>query len=210
MAGGGGSGVVELTKGVNWIGLMQDAAPPTLGLNGKLGINGVLYTYGDGCATISWDAITRCISGELCLASAANWGVSVGFDFFNTGDMGTPPNTKHPWNATAVGVIGVAWETRSVLAYSPQVWIQNMDPKWNGQCSAAECGINGPPDGVRSASQKGQVLFSSMMKDDWGGTGTPYVFNAANISALQFKIPGATNSSATTYQLCIDRLGVIR
>ena len=91
MAGGGGSGVVELTKGVNWIGLMQDAAPPTLGPNAKLGINGVLYTYGDGCATISWDPISRCISGELCLASAANWGVSVGFDLFNTGDMGTPP-----------------------------------------------------------------------------------------------------------------------
>ena len=210
MAGGGGSGVVELTKGINWIGMMQDAAPPTLGPNGKLGINGVLYTYGDGCSTISWDPLTRCISGELCLASAANWGVSIGFDLFNTGDMGTPPNTKHPWSATAVGVIGFAWETRSALANSPQFWIQNMDPKYNGVCSAAVCGINGPPDGLRSAPQKGQVLFSSMMKDDWGGTGTPYVFNAANISALQFKLPAATNSSATSYQLCIDRLGVIR
>jgi hypothetical protein len=49
-----------------------------------------------------------------------------------------------------------------------------------------------------------------MMKDDWGGTGVPYVFNATNISALQFKIPAATSSLSTSYSLCIDRLGVIR
>jgi len=48
------------------------------------------------------------------------------------------------------------------------------------------------------------------VKDNWGGTGTAYAFNVANISALQFKIPAATNSLATGYTLCIDRLGVIR
>jgi hypothetical protein len=208
--GTGGSPVVELTSGVNWLGLSSDAAPQTLGPNGKLGINGVFYTYGDGCATINWDAPTRCISGELCLASAANWGVSVGFDFDNTGDSGNPPNTKLAWNATSTGVTGFAWQTRSALANSFQFWVQNMDPTWNGQCSAASCSINGPPDGTASASASGQLLFSDMVKDNWGGTGTAYVFSAADISALQFKIPAATDSLSTSYELCIDRLGVIR
>jgi hypothetical protein len=49
-----------------------------------------------------------------------------------------------------------------------------------------------------------------MVKDNWGGTGTVYTFNAANISALQFKVPAATISTATGYVVCIDRLGVIR
>jgi hypothetical protein len=49
-----------------------------------------------------------------------------------------------------------------------------------------------------------------MVKDNWGGTGTAYAFNASNISALQFKIPGATISTSTGYLVCIDRLGVIR
>ncbi len=208
--GTGGSAVVELTSGINWLGLSAEAAPPTMGPNGKLGINGVFYAYGDGCATVSWDAVGRCISGDLCMASATNWGVAIGFDFDNTGDTGSPPNTKVAWNASSVGVTGFAWETRSPLTFSFQFWVQNMDPSWNGQCSAAECSINGPPDGTSSASQDGQLLFSQMVKDNWGGTGTAYAFDVANISALQFKIPGATISTETGYMLCIDRLGVIR
>jgi hypothetical protein len=206
----GGSAAVELTSGVNWLGLSAEAAPPTLGPNGKLGIDGVFYTYGDGCATISWDALTRCISGELCLASATNWGVSIGFDLRNTGESGTPPDTKLAWDATSASASGFAWETRSPSGTSFQFWVQNMDPMWNGRCSAAECSINGPPDGTSSASAKGQLSFGQMVKDDWGATGTAYVFSAAAISALQFKIPAAASSLSTSYSLCIDRLGVIR
>jgi hypothetical protein len=208
--GTGGSSVVELTSGINWLGLSGDAAPSTMGLNEKLGINGVFYAYGDGCATMNWDGVTRCISGELCMVSAANWGVAVGFDFNNTGDTGTPPNTKLAWNAAAYGVTGFAWKTRSALTYSFQFWVQNMDPTWNGRCSATECSINGPPDGTASATLDDQLLFGEMVKDNWNGTGTTYVFNVANISALQFKIPAATNSLATGYLLCIDALGVVR
>jgi hypothetical protein len=210
MTGTGGSAVVELIAGVNWLGLAGDAAPPTLGPNGKLGISGVFYTYGDGCATINWDAPTRCISGELCLASSTNWGVSIGFDLHNSGETGTPPNTKIPWNATSVGVSGFIWGASSPITHSFQFWVQNMDPAWNGHCSAAECSIDGPPDGTSSASQDGQLPFGNMVKDNWGGTGTAYAFDAADISALQFKIPAATDSLSTSYYLCIDRLGVVR
>src|ERR1043165_7983004 len=104
--GSGGSPVIDLGSGINWLGLSADAAPPTLGPNAKLGINGVFYTYGDGCATINWDPVSRCISGELCLVSATNWGVSIGFDLHNTGDSGTPPDTKLAWDATSVGATG--------------------------------------------------------------------------------------------------------
>jgi hypothetical protein len=208
--GTGGSAVVELISGINWLGISGDAAPATMGPNGKLGINGVFYAYGDGCATVNWDPVSRCVSGELCLVSAANWGVAIGFDFNNTGDTGSPPNTKLTWNASSSGVTGFAWETRSPLFNSFQFWVLNMDPTWNGQCSAAECNINGPPDGTPSASADGQLPFGDMVKDNWGGTGIAYAFNVADISALQFKIPGATNSLATGYSLCIDRLGVIR
>jgi hypothetical protein len=208
--GTGGSGIVELTSGINWLGLSADAAPPTQGPNGKLGISGVFYTYGDGCATINWDAPTRCISGDLCLVSATNWGVSIGFDLHNSGDLGTPPDEKLAWDATAVAVTGFAWETRSITLSPLQFWVQNMDPMWNGRCSAAECSIDGPPDGTSSASLRGQLTFGQMAKENWGGTGTAYVFSAGAISSLQFKIPAATNSLSTSYELCIDRLGVIR
>jgi len=40
-----------------------------------------------------------------------------------------------------------------------------MDPKWNGQCTADDCSINGPPDGNSDPTFTDDVRFSSMVKD---------------------------------------------
>ncbi|MET0789924.1 MAG: hypothetical protein ABW061_00255 [Polyangiaceae bacterium] len=209
-ASSGGPSNTDLTSGTNWLELLDDGAPPDLGLNAKLGINGVLYAYGDGCATMTWDASSRCLNGELCLTSAANWGVAVGFDFNNSGATGTPANTKHAWNANTYGVVGLAWDTASALPNGFQVWVQNMDPSYNGSCSAMSCDIAGPGDGTASASPSGEFSFATMQKDDWGGSGVPYAFNAANISALQFKVKSAIVPDDTSYRICVRSIGVVR
>jgi hypothetical protein len=204
----GGTAPVELTTGTNWLTLVSDAAPSTKGINAKLGVEGVFYAYADPCAmpTMQWDSVSRCVSGELCLGDdlGTNWGVAIGFDFNSVSDV------KHAWNATAAGVQGLAWKTHSPYAYPMQVWVQNMDPAFGDVCSAASCSINGPPDGTSSASPNSQFLFSGMMKDYWGGTGTTYTFDPTRISSLQIKIPPATSSLDTSYSLCVDGLGVIR
>lgn len=208
--GSAGAPSGELTSGTNWLTLLADGAPPDLGVNAKLKINGVFYAYGDGCATLHWDAATRCVSGDLCLSSESNWGVAVGFDFNNSGATGMPPDTKHAWNANAVGVKGLAWSGTSFTPRGLQVWVLNMDPIYKGACSMMSCDINGPPDGVANAKASGQLSFAAMVKDDWGGTGEAYTFDATDISAMQFKVTSPLSSLDTSYELCINELGVVR
>jgi len=195
---------------VNWLTLVADGAPPSQGVNGALNVNGVLYAYGDGCATLSWDPTSRCVVGNLCLANSLNWGVAVNFDFNNSGATGVPANTKYAWNANTVGAAGLAWQAIGQAPNGFQVWVLNMDPIFGGACTAQSCDINGPADGTGIASDSGQISFLSMQKDYWGGTGVSYVFNPTDISAIQFKLPAAISSLDTTYELCIDAIGVIR
>ncbi|HEY2405616.1 MAG TPA: hypothetical protein VGI10_06425 [Polyangiaceae bacterium] len=195
---------------VTWLALVNDTAPGSDPPNGTLGIDGAVYGYADGCATWAWDPTTRCMSGYLCNAGASfqNWGVAVGFDFRNTGPSGNPPNTKLLWNPDDVGVRGIAWQISGV-APGLQVWVLNMDPSWGGACSAMTCEINGPPDGAPTPSLDGELLFSDMKKDYWGGTGVTYTFDPAKVHALQFKLP-AINVPGASFDFCIDALGVIR
>lgn len=211
-AAGGNSNVGdpprEPTSGTNWLSLDGAAAPSVLGVNGKLGIEGVFYAYGDPCSTasMSWNPATRCLEGDRCLSgeTGENWGVAIGFDFNNVND------TKHAWSATAAGVTGFAWKVTGSLVPALQFWVQNMEPSFMGTCSAASCSIDGPPDGTSNASTSGQLTFAGMVKDYWGGTGTSYVFDPANISSIQLKIPAATISSNTAYSVCFEQLGVLR
>jgi hypothetical protein len=206
----GGSGGTQGT-GIQWLTLEGSWADPSDEPNGALQISGAFYAYGDSCAQVTYDEETRCVSGMLCEPGPnfANWGAAVGFDFHNTGAEGSPPDTKMPWNASAVGAIGIAWQV-SGLAPGLQVWLTNMDPIWNGMCSADDCAINGPPDGRPSTVLGSQdtLPFSNMVKDDWGGAGTFYTFNRSKILAIQFKL-AAVVSGATPFSFCIDRLGIV-
>ncbi len=205
-------GTTTLQSGINWLTFDGNWADPEAGVNGDLNISGVLYTYDDGCATVNWDPTTRCVSGTLCDPGAdyANWGMAVGFDFHNTGEDGTPPETKFAWSASSVGAQGVAWQ---VSGYAPglQVWITNMDSSWAGECAADDCTIDGPPDGTTytSLGAPDQMSFSSMVKDDWGGSGTAYTFDPDQVLAMQFKLASVV-SGAVSYDFCIDQIGIVR
>jgi hypothetical protein len=209
----GGTGGDPLTpgSGIHWLTFDGSWADPSSDPNGPLQISGSMYSYGDGCATVAYDMATRCVSGVLCDPGPefANWGMAIGFDFHNTGAEGTPPNTKMPWNAPGVGAVGVAWQV-SGTAPGLQVWLTNMDPMFGGQCMLDECAINGPPDGKRSTvlGVTDSASFNNLVKDDWGGMGTVYAFNPANILAIQFKL-AAVVSGPVTFDFCIDRIGVI-
>ncbi len=206
------TGSVTPMTGINWLSLDGSWADPAAGVNGALNISGAVYAYGDACASVNWDPDTRCVSGTLCEPGSdfANWGMAVAFDFHNTGESGTPPDTKMAWDANAVGAVGVAWQV-SGTAPGLQVWVTNMDPSWNGQCSADECAIDGPPDGKTTTvlGAPDQMLFSSMVKDDWGGAGTSYSFSSSSILTLQFKLASVV-SGATAFDFCIDQIGIVR
>jgi hypothetical protein len=207
MAPTGGTG--GLVSGVNWLTISEDWADPADAPNGALNISGALYAYGDSCASLTWNPVTRCASGTLCTpgASYQNWGVAVGFDFHNTGANGTPPDTKMTWNPATVGAVGVAWSV-SGAAPGLQLWMLQMDPVWNGQCSAASCEIAGPPDGTPTPTLQGQLRFTNVVKDDWGGSGTNYVFNPAAMQSLQFKLP-AVVAGGQSFSFCVDKIGIV-
>ena len=208
---GGAGGTGPLTPGVHWLSIEGSWADISAEPNASLGISGALYAFADSCAQITWDESTRCVSGTLCDPGAtfANWGMAVGFDFHNTGAAGTPANTKMPWNAGAVGARGIAYQI-SGTAPGLQGWITNMDPVWNGMCTADDCSIAGPPDGTPTAtlSSVGNLYFDTLVKDDWGGSGTIYTFSAANILSLQFKMASVV-SGPVAFSFCIDRIGII-
>lgn len=200
----------ELSSGVNWLTFDGDWADASATPNSELNISGALYAYGDSCATVEWDPATRCVSGEICEPGAdyANWGMAVQFDFHNTGEEGSPPETKLTWNPAAVGATGVAWRISGAPA-GLQAWITNMDPFHGGACAADTCEIEGPPDGTPSASGSDELHFASLVKDDWGGSGTNYTFDPSAILSLQFKLP-AVNVGASSFAFCIDAIGIVR
>jgi hypothetical protein len=206
---GAGTGGAGIHSGQNWLSITDSWADPGMPPNGQLNVSGAMYAYGDGCAQYTYDIYTGCVSGTLCPpnTTGTNWGIGIGFDFNNTGSSGTPANTKMPWNATAVNAIGFGWQL-SGTAPGLQVWITNMDPKWGGQCTAADCGIAGPPDGRSSPMKSDTVNFAGMEKDYWGGTGVAYTFNPANILAIQFKL-NSTNATSYNFDFCVDGISVI-
>jgi hypothetical protein len=108
-----------------------------------------------------------------------------------------------------VGAQGLAWVVTGT-APGLQAWVTNMDPTWGGACSADDCGINGPPDGTNSVTigYENFLYFSSMVKDDWAGSGTAYAFDASNILSLQFKM-AAVVSGAVSFNFCISQVGVL-
>lgn len=208
--GDGGQGGAQSLTGISWLSLVEDEAPATTEPNHELDIQGYFYAYADDCADVSWNPKTRCLSGRLCDPNVYSdaWGVAVGFDFRNTGTNGTPPDTKLLWNPNAVGARGIAWNITG-SAPSLQVWVLNMDASYGGQCSMMTCEIPGPPDGVDVANAKGQLLFDEMVKDWWGGAGTPYDFDPAAVHALQIKLP-AIRAHDATFDFCVRDLGIIR
>lgn len=198
------------TPRISWLSLSASQAPGTDEPNRELGIQGYFYAYADSCAEMHWDPVSRCVSGRLCDPNiyADAWGVAVGFDFRNTGALGSPPDTKLLWNPDAVGARGVTWRMTGI-APSLQVWVLNMDESYAGQCDVMSCEIAGPPDGVDVASLNGELLFGEMKKDWWGGAGISYAFDPAAVFALQIKLP-AIRARDAAFDFCIEELGVIR
>jgi len=193
---------------VTWLGLTGSTAPSSLETNAKLGIEGLFYAYGDGCSQLDWDEVGRCASGKLCdPQNLDNWGISIGFDFRNTGPNGVPADTKLIWNPEDHQALGVAWRVRG-KAPQLQVWVLNMASSWQGQCNAMKCEIVGPPDGVAPAMLNGELTFDNMIKDTWG-SGITYTFDPAAMHALQFKI-AAVKVGAVEFDFCIDALGIVR
>jgi hypothetical protein len=196
-------------SGVTWLELSGSTAPSSSAINAELGIEGSFYAYGDDCSKLVWDDQGRCASGTLCdpAISLDNWGISIGFDFRNTGPDGTPPNAKLIWNPDDFKARGVAWRIRG-KAPQLQVWVLNMAPSWQGQCTGMPCEIVGPPDGVAPAALNGELDFDNMIKDTWG-SGVEYTFDPAAVHALQFKI-AAVKVGAVAFDFCIDALGIVR
>jgi hypothetical protein len=83
-----------------------------------------------------------------------------------------------------------------------------MDSSWQGVCTAMQCEIDGPPDGLYPAPLNGELHFDNMMKDIWGN-GTRYTFDPAAVHALQFKL-ATVKSGNVPFNFCIDALGIIQ
>lgn len=205
----GGSSVGGTGPGVTWLALEGDRAPGSAKVNAGLGVDGRFHVYADSCAALSWDPNTRCASGTLCDPGAnyENWGIAVGFDFHETAPADST-SAALVWDPRDVSALGFAWRV-SGSAPGLQAWVLNMDPRFSGRCAETTCEISGPPDGVGAAPLDGELSFSNLQKDYWGGSGVRYEFDPALVYALQFKLP-AVNVGAARFSFCIEALGVVR
>jgi hypothetical protein len=206
----GGTSSQSTVESVVWLTFEGAEANAATLPNGSLGINGVVYAYSDSCASVSFNPLTRCVSGTLCDVGSSfqNWGVAIGFDFVNTGSAGAPPNAKLTWNPTTHNALGVAWHITNLVTSRLQLWVLDMDPSWQGTCTSDTCSIQGPPDGASQIGTDGKLYFNSMIKDDWGGSGIIYTYSPASTYSLQFKIPTVI-VGAEVFQFCVDKLGII-
>lgn len=205
----GGSAMGGAAPRVTWLALEGDRAPGSAKVNAGLGVEGRFHVYSDSCAALSWDPSTRCASGTLCEPGVdyENWGITVGFDFRETAPTDSP-TAALVWDPRDVSALGLAWRI-SGSAPGLQAWVPNMDPRFSGRCTEMTCEISGPPDGVAAAPLSGELSFSNLQKDYWGGRGVRYVFDPALVYALQLKLP-AVNVGAAGFSFCIDALGVVR
>lgn len=211
VAGSAGTSQGGAPHRVTWLTLQGNEAPAGAAVNDELQIAGRFYAYADDCAELDWDETTRCASGKLCEPlGGENWGVAVGFDFKATGEDDSPANAKLTWDPRDVGAVGVSFEIGGdKLAPGLELWVLNMDPIWDGTCTAQTCEIAGPPDGRAGVPLHGELFFDNMQKDDWGGGGVYYQYSPAAVFALQFKLP-AIVVGAASFSFCIDALGIIR
>jgi hypothetical protein len=180
----------------------------------ELGIDGVLYAAADPCvtATLEWDPRTRCTTGKLCEFGTdhRNFGLGLDFDFLRRGD------TTLTFNPEEAGVRGIAWE---ISGHAPglQVWMLNMDPKWNGECSGdwtapviPFCRMPGAPDGMPIAPLVGQLFFDAMVKDNWFTNGVRYTYDPRAVYGFEINLPTDTAPPKASFSFCVDRIGVIR
>jgi hypothetical protein len=181
---GGGPNTLMITP----LTIVENYAASDDAPNGTFGISGLFYAFADACVTptLVWDETTRCMSGTLCSPSVNSdyWGATLAFDF----NYDFVSEAKLTWDPVAYGVIGVAWEIQGT-APSLQAWVTNMDAAHGSACTADTCDIAGPPDGKASAGLSDYLLFSNMVKDDWGGAGELYSYASGRTLSLQFKLP---------------------
>ena len=215
-AASGGAGGDSTTGGVAnggqgaerivWLTLENDQAKNTTFPNDSLGINGVVFAYADGCASITFDRTTRCVSGKTCAVDSSylNWGMAAEFDF-----VVDSADVKYAWNPAGHGVVGFAWQITNSYGTYLQLWVPLMDPTYAGVCSAESCSLDAPPYGAGKIGQTGTLHFNSMTQDTWGSGYPTYNFLFANVYSLQFKIPTVVVRTAANFEFCIDRLGVI-
>lgn len=219
--GGGGAiatgGVTTGTTGTASNQVCPDATHCTLGLDGSraplssntYGIDGTFYLVGDGCATLTWDAQTRCASGTLCAKDPPDylhWGAEIALNLRTGGGY------DYPFDATAKGVTGFFWEITGT-APGMQVWIPlTTNP---GAClQTSGCALNQPPWGnpTPSLGPSGrnyvQLQTSSMSYDDWGASyDYPPPWDPTQLHSIVWKLPA--RASATSFNFCVQKVGVL-
>lgn len=219
--GGGGAtatgGATTGTTGTASNQVCPDATHCYLGLDGEraplanntYGIDGTFYLVGDGCATLTWDAQTRCASGTLCAKDPPNylhWGAEIALNLRTGGGY------DYPFDATAKGVTGFFWEVTGT-APGMQVWIPlTTNP---GAClQTSGCALNQPPWGnpAPSLGPSGknyvQLQTSSMSYDDWGASyDYPPPWDPTHLHSIVWKLPA--RASATPFNFCVQKVGVL-
>lgn len=209
--GGGTTDVGTATGGQTaertvWLKFQDNLAKSTDSPNDSLGINGVVFAYGDNCATGTFDPTTRCVRGTTCAVDSSylNWGMAMEFDF-----VLDAANVTHTWNPADHGVIGFAWQITNTYGTVLQLWAPLMDSQFSGACASDTCSVNLPPYGAGKIGLSGHFYLNAMAKDNWGSGYPSYNFVPANFYSLQFKVPTVIIQNATNYEFCLDQLGVI-
>jgi hypothetical protein len=132
---------------------------------------------------------------------SAMWGAGIGLDLNNGGGANA---VKMPYNATAAGVLGFAFDIDAV----PLTGIRVEFPTPSTGTTAAIYMPGGSSTNFASPLTAGhnEIRWSQIMAPSYATN--PPAFDPTMIVSVQFHVPTSTSASAS-YSFCIDNFSVI-
>jgi hypothetical protein len=144
------------------------------------------------------------------------WGNRIGFNLANPGTLADGPTLIGPYDATAHGIVGFAFDIDTVIPWErlrvafPTVGTEDYPAYWMGPPmdlvplpggGAGPAGPGGPPF-IRPGHY--ELLWSEV-----GGSGWGSVFDPTMIEAIQFQVLGS-ETGPVQFDFCVDNITLLR
>jgi hypothetical protein len=149
------------------------------------------------------------MAGSTSPAYSAIWGAGIGFDLNNGGTDDGGTGIKQPYNATANGVTGFAFDITGSVPVGGQMRIEFPTAKIVGTTDINAAYWGGATAGLSPFNKAGTYSFH------WADVGgpmylaSPTPFDPTTILSMQFHVV-ANTSSTVPYDFCVTNLRALK
>jgi hypothetical protein len=149
------------------------------------------------------------MAGSTSPAYSAIWGAGIGFDLNNGGTDDGGLGVKQPYDATANGVTGFAFDITGNVPVGGQMRVELPTSEIMGTTDIKAAYWGGATANLSPFNKMGTYSFK------WADVGgpmyeaNPTMFNPAKILSMQFHVV-ANTSSTVPYDFCITHLRALK